>query len=407
MREFLRRIDQEFTEDRARVMAAVGVLPFIMIMGWALIRMVVWEWDNGYTFGFDFTAFWAAAKLAVAGNAHWAFDIDLFDPLADLAGRVGGYLYWHYPPTWVALLYPFGWMAPPTALLVFSAITLSVWTWIVVATIPVGTWGERLAVLLSPALYLTIIGGQNGVLVAACLCLFVHGVFQKRDWMVVLACTLLLAKPHFGVLMPVVLIALGRWKAVGASAVFGTVFIVASIALTGRPYLDAFIANFHTLSTAIDSVGLVRLQYSLYAFLKSLGVSQSIAVAAQVPVALAAIGTCWIAFRSEHYGRDLQTATFLIGSLMISPYAFIYDLPAAVIGMWFLHRAIKHTPIPGYTLVFSLVWLTPAVHQKLFNMSGVSLGFIPMAAVSYVVIASLMKKNAPTGQDVALDAKHT
>ncbi|MEM9715682.1 MAG: glycosyltransferase family 87 protein [Pseudomonadota bacterium] len=391
MTKALKWIDDQLTEDRAKVMALAGGCAFLFIMGLALWQMIFVTWGNKYTFGFDFTSFWAAAKLAVAGNAEWAFDGQRFESLQDLASKVAGVLYWHYPPTWVALLYPFGWLSPPTALIVYTVLSAGLWVWIVRSMIA-GSWLDRVAVLLSPAFYLCIIGGQNGVLVAGALTLFITGVIHKRDWMIVVACTLLLAKPHFGVLMPVVLIALGRWRAFGWSAIFGSLFVAFSIWLTGWEYLTAFLANTETVGSAIKGEQLLRLQYSAYAFFRSIGVPQTLSLMIQIPVALAAIVACWIAFRRNTVSDDLRIAVFLIGSLMISPYAFQYDMPAFVIGMWFLHRASKSAPIPGQNLAIALVWIFPAINRRLHTETDISWFFVPVACLCAITLIHLYRQ---------------
>ncbi|MEO0343656.1 MAG: glycosyltransferase family 87 protein [Pseudomonadota bacterium] len=388
MRAFLEWLDAEFSEDRAKVMAVCGLLPFVMVASFVMWKTIFVQWNGGYVFGFDFSSFWAAAKLAVAGNAEWAFDIERFDPLQDLAGKLPGKLYWHYPPTWVTLLYPLGYLTPSAALIVFVALTTAVWVLCVRLMIP-GGWTNAIAVLLCPAAYLNFVGGQNGTLVAGALCLFIYGVLHRKDWMIVLACTLLLAKPHFGVLMPVVLIALGRWRAFGLAAFFGSAFLVFSIWLTGLAYLEAFLGNVNTVASAIKGEQLLRMQHSAYAFVRSMGLGQTASLSLQIPIALIAIAACWIAFRVDRVSSDLRIAVFLIGSVMISPYAFQYDLPVAAIGMWFLHKASRYNPVPGQNVVLAMAWFFPILGRALHTQTDISFLFVPLALLAAVTIVHL------------------
>ncbi|MEO1563772.1 MAG: glycosyltransferase family 87 protein, partial [Pseudomonadota bacterium] len=320
------------------------------------------------------------------------FDIEVFDPLQDLAAKSSGVLYWHYPPTFVALIYPLGHLSPGAALAWFTVLTVLVWGVTVYVMIDTKSWIERLPVLLCPAVYMTIIGGQNGAFTAALLCLFILGVVRNRDWMIVVACTLLLAKPHFGVLMPVVLIALQRYRAFALSALFGSAFLGWSVWMTGIEYVEAFFANAASIEGKISASTLIDKQHTLFSFLSSLNVPQGIALGLQSLLALGIIGLTWVTFRSERLSQDLKVAYFLIGSVMISPYAFIYDGAAAVIGMWYLHRGTREAPIPGQNLIIALAWLMPYVNRWVHERVDVSWAGLSMLFLLAILIVHVRRE---------------
>ena len=382
----LRQIDEFLTEERARGLSVIAFISFLIIMGWVGYLTVFVHWGETYKYGYDFSSFWAAAKLATAGNAHWAFDIQTFDALQDMAARVRtAKLYWHYPPTYVALIYPLGLLSPPAALLTFTGLSIFVWAMTVRVMIPTQHWTQRLPVFLCPAFYMTIIGGQNGAFTAALLCLFVLGIQRNKDWMIIAACTLLLYKPHFGVLMPLVLLATGRYKAIAWTVLTGSLFVGWSIWMTGWEYVEAFIANQATLENVISKTGLIDKQHTLFAFLASLEINQSPALIAQIIFALGIMAMTWIAWRSDRVSLDLKIAVFLIGSVLISPYAFVYDAAPTVIGMWYLHRATKETRIPGQNLVIAYVWLAPYVNRIVHEYTGISWAFLGMAFLVFIL----------------------
>ena len=75
----------------------------------------------------DFTAFWGAVKLAVAGEAASAFDPNVLRAALTLpSDQPPGNMLWLYPPAWYIVITPLGLLPFSTAYIVFSIITYAV-----------------------------------------------------------------------------------------------------------------------------------------------------------------------------------------------------------------------------------------------------------------------------------------
>ena len=92
------------------------------------LAAIAWELNTGRTGGaalpIDFVAFWAAAKLAVAGEAAAAFDPPALIAALSLAPDAAGATYaWYYPPGFHLLIAPLGLLGFSPAFAIFSAVT--------------------------------------------------------------------------------------------------------------------------------------------------------------------------------------------------------------------------------------------------------------------------------------------
>src|SRR5205085_427699 len=140
--------------------------------------------------------------------------------------------------------------------------------------------------------------GHNGFITAALL----GGALLLLDRRPLLAGALLgcLAyKPQFGLLMPLVLAATGRWRVIGAAA--ATVLAIAALtwALFGA---DVFVAFWHSLPMTQRVIlegapGFHKIQ-SIYAALRQLGVPAALANAVQMTATLGVAAALVVLWRS-------------------------------------------------------------------------------------------------------------
>jgi alpha-1,2-mannosyltransferase len=83
-----------------------------------------------------------------------------------------------------------------------------------------------------PAVFVNIGHGQNGFLTAALL----GGALQlldRRPWLAGMLIGLLTYKPQFGVLIPIALLAGGRWRSIGAAVATVAALLALSFATLG------------------------------------------------------------------------------------------------------------------------------------------------------------------------------
>ena len=391
--QVIRDIEAQLTVERARSIALVAVILFVGIAALKIWQLVVSLWGVDLTFGPDFPAFWSAAYLTVQGMAEAAFDVTVFSELQNTIAPGGKVLLWHYPPTYPVLIYPLGLLEAPMALLIFSVLSLGIWVWTVWAVMPEERFGDRLVVLSGPAVYTCLAGGQNGTFVAALLVLFMVGLRQGKNWMTVLACVLLLAKPHFGVLLPIALIALWRWDIIWKTSVLGSAFIAFSIWVTGPEYTIAFLENWGTVTSAVAEQELLIVQTSLFALLVSFGMPAQIGFALQVVLAISLIVLTWIVFRGA-IEDDLKYAFLFFATPLISPYAFQYDLVITLIGLFLFLRATQDAELSGKRILVVFVWAMPLLNAFIYNTLDVTLLFLPYGIMIIFILLRIGRRKA-------------
>lgn len=209
-----------------------------------------------------------------------------------------------------------------------------------------GTWkGWPLAalVLVAPSTLWTGLCGQSSLLVAA---LLVGGLAFSPRQPVLGGVLLGLAayKPQLGLLVPVALIAAGRWRAVLAAAATGLCIILVSTLAFGA---DVWPAWFHHLSSILEVRTIHRTDWApllatVGSNLTMAGVGRRSAELMQFAACAAAMLCVWRCYRDasgtkavligEGAGlgdgaERLRIAALGTATFLATPYAFVYDLP--------------------------------------------------------------------------------
>lgn len=202
------------------------VLPLFLGLFAVLVFATLW-WTSGRPWFLgpddrpgvtDFLAHHIAGRLALEGLGASAYDHDVFNrQLEALTGGASGHwLGWPYPPFFILAVvafalvpYAWSWLAwlCGTAALLVVALRLRAETRPFIAL-----------VLCTPASLACIVKGQNGFLSAALIAASL-ALLDNRRRVSGAALGLLAFKPHFGLVMPILLAATGRW----------TVFLAASL----------------------------------------------------------------------------------------------------------------------------------------------------------------------------------
>jgi hypothetical protein len=163
-------------------------------------------------------------------------------------------------------------------------------------------------------------------------------------------------KPQLAVLLPVAFLAERNWRAIlGAAAsslllltlawlVFGPGAYRGFLAITGdyAGYMSGSRWNWGELA-------------SVFAFLRFLGVPQSIALAVQ---AVAALGAAFLTWRSWVTGDERRIAILAAATLLVPPYLFTYDSLLLILPLATFLRDEKHqwrAPIVWVLLLLPLL----------------------------------------------------
>ncbi|HTZ79512.1 MAG TPA: glycosyltransferase family 87 protein, partial [Stellaceae bacterium] len=270
--------------------------------------------------------------------------------------------YWFYPPIFLLLVTPFALLPYVPAVIVWVAATLALYLAALRRIFPHPL--TALAALAAPTACAGIITAQNGFLTAA---LLGGGLFFLESQPVLAGALLgtLAIKPQLALLIPVVLLGARQFRAAAAAALTVLGLAALSAAVLGFDAWSAFLAApFHANDKLFQhsTVGLYKIQ-SLYALLRFLDLDPLLAGAVQGAASLVVAALVLRLWR-----RDLpyavKAAALATGTLLVTPYAMIYDMtllsvPAAFLVRDGVARGFRPWEKPGLVIVGLLPILFP------------------------------------------------
>jgi hypothetical protein len=377
--------DQLFTQRRlwlfGRLIPALYLfmgVKFLMLHDWLLA-------PDGSRFWTDFLSVWAAGAQALHGGAASVYGITALDALQNsTVSNLGGlHLPFAYPPTFLLIAVLLGTLPYVAAFFVWQAVTLLLYAAAIYLIVP-----RREAVVLAlafPAVFANVFVGQEGLLAAALL----GGALRLLDDRPVLSGLLLgmlTFRPQLGVLFPIVLLLTGRWRTIVSATITTMGLAAASFWCFGadawRSFLDH--APEHAAATLLhgQSVGSWAFLQSAYALVRDLGGTELFAWLSQISVALlVTFFVSWLWLRPMRY--ELKAAALAVGSALVTPYLYFYDLPIlAVPAAFLLADGLKH----GFARCERLAVLAAAVSTVLF-VAGI---YAPLGPFVMVLIAIIV-----------------
>jgi hypothetical protein len=222
--------------------------------------------------------------------------------------------------------------------------------------------------IAAPTTLLAIVAGQNGLLTAA---LIVGGfrLMRRRPILGGALLGVLAFKPQLFILLPLVLLAGGRWRALVGMGIAALALVALSAALFG---VEAWTAWLHALPDFARQLEARRHELAvpmptLAAGLLDAGVSPALAKGLQLLAAVAVAAILVVIFRGaarEASPPPLDVAALQVGVFLATPYAFVYDLPvvtSAIVAVAAFAARTQRPWRPGETTVLLAALLLPVV----------------------------------------------
>jgi hypothetical protein len=334
--------------------------------------------------GTDFVAFWTAGALASQGEAAAVYDV----PALHAAER----------KTVGAEIDAFPFAYPPSLLLALPALAalpylVALPLWLLLTYLPFVALVRRAAphpatlwlTLALPAGYLNVLHGQAGFLVAALL----GGALLLLDRRPVLAGVLLgvlTFKPQLGFLVPVALVAAGRWRCVAAAAATALVLMLASYAVFGPATWSAFLAGAQAARVHLETGELPwEKMHTVFAGARLIGIGVAGAYALQTAATLAVAALVWRAWRRPAEPA-LRNALLVAGAVLAAPYGFEYDLVLLALPIaWLAWHGVQHGFRPGEKVALLMAWLMPFATPGIAAGLGVPLGPLVLGAFFWMI----------------------
>lgn len=270
----------------------------------------------------DYEDFYIVGELYAEGNILRAYDNDYL--LAAQQRLAGGqtFMPWAYPPQVTALVPVLPHLGLGLSFLLFMGGTLAVYVAVLAG------FGDRYvgASLLAiyPALLLDARLGQNGFLSGALIGLFLLA-FRARSTLAGVPLGLMAIKPHMGVIIGLLALLKGRFRTLALAVVIVAVTSLAATLMLGTGVWPVFLGGAKMAGVFLSqgAFPLYRMS-SIYAGLRSFGLSPSMAMAGHALGALVAVALV-VRAHLAGWAINRQLALGAVMTLFVSPYNYDYD----------------------------------------------------------------------------------
>jgi alpha-1,2-mannosyltransferase len=345
MRHWLETADRWVTRDRVTGYCLI-LLAFYSLGIAALVLSLRHGLDpGGNPLGADFIIFYTTSRMTLHGHALAAYTPEaILHAEREVVAASRKLFIWCYPPTFQLLIAPLALLPYRAALAAWTAATAGLYLGAIRLISR-----DRLALLIAlifPTAVFNLIQGQTGFLTTA---LLGAGLLlgARRPRLAGLILSLLVYKPHFAVLVPLALLAGRRWRCLlymglgMAGLCGGSLLVFGPAAWLGFLHILPLVS--HNLAT-----GALPLQKvpTVFASLRLLGVPQPFALGLHLLVAAPVVGWtlfCWWTRRDE----ALCIAMTMVAALIVSPYAFDYDLVILAVPIGLMLERLRASPSPA------------------------------------------------------------
>jgi hypothetical protein len=333
---------------------ASGALAATMFAGFDLYQWVAaYGSDNFHN---DFTFYYAAARIGVTHGWQSIYDLGLQQSelyaigsrikIAELARYIS-------PPPLAWLALPFTLLPYPFAYMLWSALLLGALTGTWYLTAP-GAGPARLIHLVAALAWLPVIYalqlGQPGLLVAVGVAGSYALLRKQRQFLSGVALGVIVLKPQLGFLLPIALLAGGRYRTAAGAAVGIGALLLASAINVGP---DGIAAYAQRLSFAADVP--VNRQLTLALVIGSLA-------AARLVQAAIAIWALALVYRLRKQSPEWMFVLAILGGLLATPYLHIDDLVMLGLAVW-LYLRIPGRPRWSWAFPLALVIATEGIPE--------------------------------------------
>ncbi len=340
----------------------------------------------GRPLGTDFSNVWAAGWMANHGQAAaaWNWPAHYAVQQAIHHDAAVPFYGWHYPPPFLMLASVLARIPYVWALILWQGITLAL-ALLVVRRVAPGP-GVLLAALGAPVVLICLGHGQNAFMTGALL----GGgmlLLDRMPWIAGLLLGCLVYKPQFAVLIPIVLLAAGNWRAFLGAAVSVSILCGLTLALWGWPVWAAFIESLTITRTIVieqGNTGWEKIE-SAFSAVRMWGGSIPLAYAVQSLVTGAALLTT--AFVARWGGMAMRAAATLTAALLCTPYVLDYDFVVLGVAIAFLAADMRaRGPLRWEASILAAAWALPLFARQVTALTLVPLELI--AAIAVLVLAA-------------------
>jgi len=396
----------------AVLVASAGGLIYLLATSDGLIDF------KGRPLGTDFSNIYAAGTYVLEGHPAAAFDPRLQHAREmEIFGAATPFYGWHYPPMVLALAAALALMPYQLALFVWQAATLGLYLLAIRAIVRSSSWpgltrpstysfaaspqvvdardkpghdGAWLLAIAFPAVFVNLGHGHNGFLTAA-LIGFALVQLDHRPILSGILFGLLAYKPQFGIMIPLVLAASGRWRSFfAAGATVALLVLAATLAFGTETWRAFFTFAEYTRVTVLETgeTGWHKIQ-SVFSWARMWGAPVPLAYAIQGAVTIAVAGALIWLWRSPA-SLALKAASLCLAAILATPYSLDYDLMVLAPAIAFLTiDGLQRGFAPYEKTALAFLWVVPLVARGVAQVT-----FIPLGVIAMLVMFALVMRRA-------------
>jgi len=365
--------------------AGIMIAGTVVGLGFLLISATGTVDVYGRPVGTDFSSFWSAGVMALAGHAPQSYDWSAHSEVLRQWLGTKEYYPWSYPPVFLLVAAALAMLPYLPALVAWQATTMLAVLGTLWAIVP--RWRALMLGIGFPGVLICLGHGQTGFLTAA---LLTGGILAlaRREVLAGVLFGLLVYKPQFGLLLPFILAAGGYWRAFAAAAVTALVVVAVTLFVWGWPVWQAFLNSTHLTRTIVFETGDTGFEkfQSAFAWMRLWGGSLTLAYGLQAVVATGVLISCIRIWRGDVDLR-LKGAALLVGTLLSSPYVLDYDfiplgMAIALVAAHGLDRGFQ----PWDKTLLAIAWFTPLVARTIAKSVYLPVGFLMLAALFVLIV---------------------
>lgn len=288
-------------------------------------------------FGGDFICFWQAAQNFVQGDVAAIYDTS---HLAEAHhGVMTTYL---YPPHFLPFISPLGYLSYNQAVALWSLLPLPFY--FMLAALLMRRAAQDLYTASAPPYFLlfalllpfvsaNIFSGQSGMIIAV---LFMAAVYwwKQKPVLAGICIGLMTVKPQLGLLLPVALIAAGRWRIFISAAVTTLGLLAVATLVLGATIWQDYLNMLNAFSQFMGRTPWgVWLALAPYISLQGAGLGLFWPGVIQAVISVCVIALMIGLFRNKKAKDDVRFGLLACGTVLATPYTLCYDSPLLALAL--------------------------------------------------------------------------
>lgn len=397
------------TRERMTAWAAIFIVGYAIAIAYLGVTAHGLNDYAGRPLGTDFSDVYAAGTAASRDDATVPFNImQQANEERAIFGQATPVYGWHYPPFFLLIATPLAHLPYLPALFVWQSVTLLLYltslALLLHKSASPSLAHDRLWPLLAlgfSAVFVNLTHGQNGFLTVA---LFSAGLalLGERPLLSGVLFGLLAYKPQFVIVIPLVLVATGRWKTFASAAVTVIGLAIVVTLLFGTTVWHAFLASTHFTRVVVleqGGTGFNKIQ-SVFAWVRMWGGPVILAYSIQALTIIIVAPALVILWRGN-IGMGYKGAALCLAALLTTPYSLDYDLMLFAPVIALLVAEGKAGKFARYeALLLAVLWFVPLAARSIAHVT-----FIPVAVPAMIIAFSMICGRRTPAGDFRIDPR--